>query len=75
MVARDRTAPHPGRSYTSASGALVRVDYVKPDGDVLAVVWPAWWANKDIGERIRFPGGDFASLIEQHELQSVRSSP
>ena len=75
MTRKHPAHPHPGRSYTSASGALVRVDYVKPDGDVLAVVWPAWWSSKADCECIRYPGEDFAVLVEQHELQPVRCSP
>ena len=66
------THPHPGRSYTAASGAFVRVDYVKSDGDVLAVVWPTWWTSKAEGQAIRFAAADFADLVERQDLQPVQ---
>ncbi len=72
MSRKHPTHPHPGRSYTAASGAFVRVDYVRPDGDGLAVVWPAWWTSKADGQAIRFTREDFAGLMVEHDLAPVR---
>lgn len=70
-VPSDR-APRGGRSYTTANGALVRVDHVTTDGDVLAVIWPTWWTDpsRDRG-LIRYTSAEFAGLVEQHDLQPV----
>lgn len=71
MARKHPTHPHPGRSYTASSGAFVRVDYVKPDGDVLAVIWPTWWTSKESCECIRYTREDFAALLERQDLQPV----
>lgn len=71
MARKHPTHPHPGRSYTTTSGAFVRVDHVKPDGDVLAVVWPAWWRTKADCECFRFTREDFGAIMARNDFQPV----
>ncbi len=68
---KHQSHPHPGRSYTSAHGAFVRVDYVKPCGDVCFVIWPTWWKSKEGGTCMRYTAADFAEMVEAHNLQPV----
>jgi len=66
------THPHPGRSYTSASGAFVRVDYVKRSGTVQCEIWPAWWESKGSSKTIGYTAAQFADLVDEHDLQPVQ---
>lgn len=70
---RHATHPHPGRSYTSASGAIVRVDYVKRTGTVQCEIWPTWWESKSSSRTTMLTAEQFADLVERHDMQPVRS--
>lgn len=69
-MTRPASSPHPGRSYTAASGALVRVDYVRPTR-VQLEVWPAWWSSRDDSETLVCTPEGFAELVETHDLRPV----
>ena len=66
-----RSPARPGRSYAAASGAFVRVDYVKPSGAVQCEIWPAWWESKADGRTLILTAEQFADLAERHDFQPV----
>lgn len=72
MSRKHATHPHPGRSYTAASGAFVRVDYVKPSGTVQCEIWPARWESKGSSRTTMLAAADFVAMAEEHGLQPVQ---
>jgi len=73
-------APHPGRSYTAASGAFVRVDYVaraghptKRKGYVQFEVWLPNWTSKADTETQGCTAEEFAHMITLFGLEPVGS--
>lgn len=64
------TPPRPGRSYTAANGAIVRVDYVSRG----SVQFCAWGPEADKRECmvLRWPVDDFMTWGERGGLEVVR---